>query len=433
MSQSGHERPQDIALHNGHWSVLVILYAPTGFAEHPFAVTPLHVYLDSSDFTRLAQPSPEFAPIRQQLDHLVSEGAISICLSAVHVAEAAPIRPEHLKHARLRFHCMRELCGNNVLAAIEDIMDAEAHRIIGAPPIDKLEIYRDDRDWLPRHVARDIKFPSREELIASSIAQLPRAQRRAINRQLLKQDGKLTRSADAAIAQTAIAFSKAVGQQYPLTPAAEKLLRGYVVGTVDGTIAVSAVLESIKDLDVLSAWLDVNWAEVSPINAWVREAAVRMTNGLSTAAEQAKAVWKAQQGSGLGADQIDDICSRVMNDVRRTFPFRIAQSIVGTAASQAIPENYDCSDLAPSLTVAGDITFAIARMAFAPPYPRPLKPSDGVDVMHAMYLPHVDVYRADAFMADVIGKVARRYRTRVVGSLLELPQAIKSLTTSTKS
>src|SRR5450631_3434652 len=56
---------------------------------------------------------------------------------------------------------------------------------------------------------------------------------------------------------------------------------------------------------------------------------------------------------------------------------------------------------------------------------RPIKPSDGIDFVHAIYLPHTDLWRGDRAFADLLIKHKVRFSERVVPTLLEVPARIE--------
>jgi hypothetical protein len=57
---------------------------------------------------------------------------------------------------------------------------------------------------------------------------------------------------------------------------------------------------------------------------------------------------------------------------------------------------------------------------------RPIKHSDGIDFVHAIYLPHTDLWRGDRAFADLLIKHNVSFSERVVPTLLELPDRIEA-------
>jgi hypothetical protein len=73
-----------------------------------------------------------------------------------------------------------------------------------------------------------------------------------------------------------------------------------------------------------------------------------------------------------------------------------------------------------SALLAAEIFFAFERDK------RPIKDSDGIDFVHAMYLPHSDLWRGDRAFSDLLRKHKVSLNERVVPTLLELPARIEA-------
>ena len=57
---------------------------------------------------------------------------------------------------------------------------------------------------------------------------------------------------------------------------------------------------------------------------------------------------------------------------------------------------------------------------------RAIKRSDATDFIHAMYLPHVDLWRGDKAFSDLLIKHKVDFAKRIVPTLAELPQRIEA-------
>ena len=71
-----------------------------------------------------------------------------------------------------------------------------------------------------------------------------------------------------------------------------------------------------------------------------------------------------------------------------------------------------------SALLATEILYAFERDK------RPIKQSDGIDFVHAMYLPHADLWRGDRAFADLLIKYKVSFSERVVPTLLGVPARI---------
>jgi hypothetical protein len=73
-----------------------------------------------------------------------------------------------------------------------------------------------------------------------------------------------------------------------------------------------------------------------------------------------------------------------------------------------------------SALLAAEIFYAFEREN------RPIKNSDGIDFVHALYLPHTDLWRGDRSFSDLLRKHSVSFSERIVPTLLELPARIEA-------
>ncbi|GIK87989.1 MAG: hypothetical protein BroJett026_34700 [Betaproteobacteria bacterium] len=316
---------------------------------------------------------------------------------------------------------MRSLCGAHTLIAPDDLIKREAQMLYGTPYEQLPPLMRDDGNWLPSHI-EELEFPTRKQLVREMLVGMPRDHRRRVKRSLFTPTGELSERASRLLSVFAIPFAEQVSRRYPLTQRAREHVIGYVRGTFGGSKAAQEVLTSIRDLEVLSTWLQVNWTEVSPLTSYIRDMAEGLTERLTETAAELKRLRSAQGDTVLPQKHVADIHKAAYDQARNDFPLEMARRMLN---ADALPHRARL-DMAPSLRVAGNILFAIGLSASLPTNARPLKSSDPIDALHALYLPHVDLFRADAFMADLIKKVAPEFASGVVSSLHALPSSIQA-------
>jgi hypothetical protein len=58
---------------------------------------------------------------------------------------------------------------------------------------------------------------------------------------------------------------------------------------------------------------------------------------------------------------------------------------------------------------------------------RDIKNSDGIDLIHAMYLPHADLWRGDRAFSTLLINNRGDFYSRIVPSLAELPGRIEAV------
>lgn len=115
--------------------------------------------------------------------------------------------------------------------------------------------------------------------------------------------------------------------------------------------------------------------------------------------------------------------SAIINGLPKTLLPRLAEEC-GYFKFPAM-ELRDLPEKAPSLFTAISIMGGIARKTLQPvENERPPKISDMGDVIHSLYLPHVDFFRTDRFAASVIQEIKLPFSTTIVGNLQQLPETI---------
>lgn len=92
---------------------------------------PLQVYLDSSDFSNLANPKtrPQYEDVERRLIGWRDAGLIELRFSYLHVIEGSPVRKEDVPLAVLRLQKVADLCGRKCLVSTISIIEREVRYI----------------------------------------------------------------------------------------------------------------------------------------------------------------------------------------------------------------------------------------------------------------------------------------------------------------
>ena len=113
---------------------------------------PLRVYLDSSDYSVLSDPSRqgEMPGLLNQLRKWIATGSITCHFSGAHLSEMAPLDSEYFKvdAAQRRSDVLVDLCGRNALVSLDLLFASEIQWAMGkrtTPP----DVYRPNGDWFP--------------------------------------------------------------------------------------------------------------------------------------------------------------------------------------------------------------------------------------------------------------------------------------------
>jgi hypothetical protein len=105
--------------------------------------------------------------------------------------------------------------------------------------------------------------------------------------------------------------------------------------------------------------------------------------------------------------------------------------IVNQLLSTWLPDAPPCKDISlvheycPGLSTCLRGLYSSVRNSFGTGT-RVMKHSDFVDVIHALYVPYVSFFRADAYMASILQPLAKRFGTQVHSSTGSLIKALEA-------
>lgn len=364
--------------------------------------------------------------ISEDLLKRAESNEIEVRISGALVAEGAPLTTESLPYALERFRRMSQLSKGHCLIPPDDLIRGEARVLFGLDP-QMSAVVREGGNWLPQSILEELTFPNREELVTRGLSQeaLTRRQRRAAMRALFNQHGRLTPEGEWQFAKALGPMLEQVREHYPVSAVAENLLAEYMKGRVSGVHAFSEILLSLSDLEIFGKWLALHWEEVHPITRWIRSLGKSLADSFSPITGRTDALWQAAWAAGLS--------DREILNMRNEAAAKSSQLCVSLARKSLDPAPFgepvgDPWQLAPGTAVmAACLSEIVKRATLAPGQSRPLKPSDAGDIVHSVYVPYVDSFRADGFMASVLCAAAPMYRERIVSDIRELPAQIDAV------
>lgn len=396
---------------------------------------PLQVYLDSSDFSVLSDPSKrtrEIITLESQLIKWRDDGLIEIRFAYPHLIEAAPMGASYIDVARCRAKKIDELCQGKALAAQDKIIAEEIKNLIGEP-LRSDYIFMNDGDWLPDFsdsTAGDEEIFDYAKQIRKSIVGLglSSAETKRALKQFLTTDGRLRPRGIALLKENIPETVSAICEKYPvdaelMSKFAHKYLRG------DRSVSISDVLfGSFRDLPNFIEWFARQYDQINPTVAWLRESGDALRNSLLKNRQEVETIYSDQKKLGIGEDVISakakESLSAVINGLPRTLLPRLAREC--SYSEFQTMELRDLPEKAPSLFAAISVMGGVIRKTLQPvENERAPKISDMGDVIHCLYLPHVDFFRTDRFVSGVIKEIKLPFATAIVGSLRELPDAIR--------
>lgn len=372
---------------------------------------PIRIHLDTSDYSAM-HDAPAVSPIakvREKLSELVRLGWIEIGLSYHVVFELlqradAAHRDNRLSRARL----LSELCGLNAFPYPTDLGDG--HR------------FSKEGFWQPRITLYDHEI---EVIVAHLIESIRRAPETTVHvRRIASQRKYLSRWAEEQPGR----FSDLAGRHWPVmfgrSMVEDGMLGRYVTGAISRDEANRKLWFFINDpASIYELWFEqCNWE--CPIMERRDNIAGRFV-----------AMLRELRGSMIRTKELRDKITAELNvtgdealsSEERSQLLRLRRDLKTFRDEISSPQQL-CEDVPiwkqlfgnESALLAAEVLYAFERDK------RPIKDSDGIDFVHALYLPHTDLWRGDRAFSDLLIRHKVSFSGRVVPTLLALPARIEA-------
>jgi hypothetical protein len=391
-------------------------------------MTPLVVYLDSSDYSRLSDPrnatQAELLRVNEfLLEHVVS-GAIEIRYSMIHIVEACHRTDSSRGLAIARATLIDGLSHGRVLRHLTDVIADECT----TQPSSRTIAFDDNGYWFPRLEGYGSKLSnSLKDALRDGFARVPmnRKQRRYIQ----KRFGTEADPRWDAIAQlVGGGATKEIEAQYGVSRrfVEQRVLPSLVQNIEDeGKLEREVFEEVFNPPRFIANYLDSN-DENGKLRKSVSSIGDKLVDSVST--------FKRDIGAAIdkyGRETIDRISSGFRNDSeerqQRLKRMLIDASLRRRQSDQQDSElqSVECHTSAgvDALTQAFDYWM---MDAFQLQNPRSVRCSDAGDLLHLFYLPYVDVWRGDGYSASIAKRLRSYAKTIAVQDLFSLPEAIRS-------
>lgn len=377
--------------------------------------SPARVYLDSSDFSVLSVPDlpPELRGIRKQLFEFKRAGLVQFWFSDAHVFEMLPIGID-TSAADARAEFLAELCGRHALRRWPDLVIAELTRLVRRGG-DAIDCAAPGGQWMP--------MAERAQPIAweRQFASVPHEQL-----DLFVRKGQLTPLGQSEMARRRGPFNYGeMVSKLPLRESDARTLHLYAVGKRSAADANAAILGSLRDPAWMIKWF-ARYGRAPEASIWIRDAGERVRRAFAKYAEDIITI-KNEQGinalapsislTGWHAKQLEHLCG-LGNEVIEAF------GLDPGGVPIEDPALFDT--FAPGFSLSTQALFAAGRSGTLD-RPRTAKGSDFADSAHAFFIPYMNVFRCDGFMAPVLTTLASRHGTTVVGKLTDLGDVIEGL------
>lgn len=393
----------------------------------------LRVFLDSSDYSVLSGPEATRDPhasILQELKDFSRSGAVAFHFTGPQVAEMAPLDPTVAHSAIQRADLLVELCGRRCAISPERLITWE---LAGA--LDRQRpaegIWSEAGDWFPGGALDIISFSPQERhtTVMETLAEqgLGRAARRNAERKLRKPAAQ--RKLNALLVSNARGDDELIAQiqqKYPMRAEDARVLARFAVGDGSPEEASAAFGASLGDAGLLFRWLQHQPEGADKLMAWVRAPARELSASILQLAEQADKMRCLEATLGTK--------TKVELLTGSDWSVKVERALLAMAqrfAKEFLDNQTDTLSIAllerhcQGLVCAVRTIYEAWRMALLRTGRKP-KDSDFPDMLHTMYAPYFDIFRADSFMAPLIAKNLGHGRTKVIGKLAQLPRAIEA-------
>ncbi|UMZ10223.1 hypothetical protein I9018_22375 [Pseudomonas sp. MPFS] len=382
-------------------------------------INPIRVYLDSSDFSNLSCPSKKNTnsaqAFRAKLREWVEHGDIEIRYSMAHIMEAVPMDPDTIEQGRLRLDCIRELCREKVFV---DPISLVTQELSGNHNI---SLVNDNGHWFPGMAALWT-----DEIVEEIVDESDPAADFPKNRLQRRIEKSKARKIAAKMKGELQEFIK----EYPIKKASAISMFSR---QRSGQAVAIALQSSVSDLNFLCDWYIENWNRSTEYSKAVRGAGKELSSLLTSASNEIKALHQDLVSRGTSSSEAQKQLMAHAKEIAGKAPQqminslsngRLSAELMAVASLKTTPSMYVFSALLAQIFLSSVVAVRNTRKA---------RSSDLGDLVHSMYIPYVDVFRADLATASALHNAKLDVETKIVTSLEQLMVELESLIALRKS
>jgi len=354
----------------------------------------------------VARPGTLEARVRDELREMARSGQIEIGLSyhlffeVVKKATDSAYREDRLQKCRL----LTELCGRNAFPYPTEL--------------GKGKRFSKDGLWVPDEDLDEIDIDRVVNLMIRGIADVPAVNRH--DRRALSKHFKNSAASNPA------AFVQAAQRVWPLKFGHELVLNGDLARHLTGKIAHSDINNKLRFYITDPEMAYHVWFELYERDDPIAERRQNLANTFESMRQEL--ISHLGDAANLLTDVRETLIGTgddALNPENRASLVKLRTGIKAHCkAMTSPPELYEQSPRwreyfgDDSALVAAQILYAFHREK------RAVAPSDTMDFVHAMYLPHTDLWRGDKGFSDLLIKHKVNFSERIVSRLADLPARI---------
>ncbi len=386
---------------------------------------PLIVYLDSNDYSVFsdgAKRTSEIIEIENHLLQLRDENKIEIRFSHINVVEAAPTKPEDKFSSSKRLRTIKKFCGQKCLDSYVFVLENEVESLRKQEIIQaQSNINNENSIWFPDLDIKEFSFLADD--IKEKISKIPdRKTRRKKERQIFNTDGSI-KNASAYLKGSPESFAEEICSKYPILEKDAWLAAKSYFHNGSTAKFIQSFSASLSDLEILSEWYECSWDEATQLSSFLREIGGDLLITLDQIKEKSIEVTNNYKLAGLSDSQIKNNMNKNFDGLLDSLPHSIVNRLNENNIS--ILNQKINWDLCPSLLTLTTLSVHLLKLNLFTT--RKAKSSDFGDILHTVYIPYVDIFRADGNTASIIEQAKLPFKTKVVSKLTDLPRYIENL------
>jgi hypothetical protein len=397
------------------------------------------VYLDSQDYSRLTDPrfvgDANNTVLLTTLQRSAADGLHRFPFSNLHVQEAVHFEASSRALALGRARLMTKLSCGSVFAPLEHILMMEVANALKASGfvVDEsllnLTIVRDDSVWWPWELLADEGPLNLRAEITAQLDQDVSLLNRQLRRRYQKQRGSVEKQFSIHVDAELPNILRWISENFP--PSAKitdhQFLRRFLLGQVDQAVFFNEIMGTALELENFIGWAIDRFDHMRGRGAaaYIKTSGYELTEkiglALSSSPSQESSKFPAEIQVRLDVMRTDGINS-LATSIKRSMINAGAILLVdaGVVAKGVNPEhivgllaNYGGDEM-PGIEVVSGCFRVWLKLITAPASQRQkILRSDVLDMLHAIYLPYVDLFHADARFGNILRQTKTAHLQKV--------------------
>lgn len=390
---------------------------------------PLIVYLDSQDLSRFGdvlrgKGDAQHERLFNELVAMKLAGDVIFPVTMPLMSELLQYDAAHRETTLRKAEAVERLCGvyampsTTRLVAMEVARSAHQAGLIACAP--RLDTLSDDRLWFP--VLTDTLHDLRANMHAAACQSLSTTSPDLVMRRRAEQ---LLETVDWGVEVVALAPKIAEEVGLPSEAVLSSVVP-YLRGEITSAEASRRMLSGISEPSVFVDMYFERWGAMGALPSWISGASTTISRYLSAVRDnvsRSRIAKNRKQVRLLASSLRPSFRAIAFELARMSAPeFDLSDEIIDSIAADreavsAIPS----AEIAAAALEAYTLQIIGVTTGGAK-----IENSVGGDVLHAFYLPYVDIWRGDRRFSAALRQALPRYRDRISGPLAELPKAIEA-------